>query len=69
MEEFISLYDYLGKAAGSQLGKDVAHYAALENLPFKKRNVSNPRYTGGIMLYTRDSLDNFFKVNTKNTTL
>jgi hypothetical protein len=60
MSEFISLYDYLGKAAGSTLGKQVADYAASKNVPHKIRHVSNPKYTGEIMLYPEEFLDNYF---------
>ena len=60
MSEFISLYDYLGKAAGSTLGKKVADYAASKNVPHKIRHVSNPKYTGEIMLYPEEFLDTYF---------
>jgi hypothetical protein len=60
MSEFISLYDYLGKAAGSTLGKRVAEYAASKKVPHKIRHVSNPKYIGEIMLYPSDFLDEYF---------
>ena len=59
----VSLYDYLGRAAGSELGKQVADYASLKKAKFETREVSNPRYTGKVMLYERTLLDEFFKLN------
>ncbi len=59
----ISLYDYLGKAAGKELGAQVAEYAALKKAKFGVRKVSNPKYTGEVMLYERTLLDEFFQLN------
>lgn len=61
MSEFISLYDYLGRAAGSVLGKQVAEYAASKKVPHKIRHVSNSKYTGEIMLYPTEFLNEYFK--------
>ena len=58
----VSLYDYLGKAAGAELGKQVADYAAVRKAKFETRTVTNPRYNGIIMLYEKTFLDEFFKV-------
>jgi len=60
--EMLSLYDYLGRAAGSKLGKQVADYAKLRKAKHNIRHVSNPAYTGEIMLYTREFLDEYFNV-------
>lgn len=60
MSEFISLYDYLKRAAGSELGKQVASYAAVKKIPHKTRYVSNPSYTGEVMLYPPEFLDEYF---------
>ena len=59
--EMISLYDYLGRAAGSDLGKQVAIAAAKAGLKSEIREVSNSKYTGPIMLYPRAFLDLYFK--------
>jgi hypothetical protein len=61
MSNFISLYDHLGHAAGSVLGKQVAEYAASKKIPHKIRHVSNPKYTGEVMLYPADFLNEYFK--------
>jgi len=65
-ETMLSLYDYLGHAAGSQLGKDVAAAAKNEKCGFEIRVVSNPKYTGEVMLYPKSFLDKYFK-KTKTT--
>ncbi len=62
MTEFISLYDYLGKAAGKELGKQVSEYALISRVQYKIRQVSNPKYAGPIMLYPRPFLELYFSV-------
>ena len=63
MTKFISLYDYLGKAAGKELGKQVAECAAAAKVPCKTRQVSNAKYTGPIMLYPITFLELYFAVH------
>ena len=58
--KMISLYDYLGHAAGSDLGKQVAIAASSAGIKSEIREVSHVGYKGPIMLYPRDFLDNFF---------
>jgi hypothetical protein len=58
--EYQSLYDYLGKAAGSQLGKQVAEAAVRDGIKIQTRQVSNSKYEGTIMLYPLDWLTNYF---------
>ena len=50
-EEFVSLYDFLGKAAGSKLGKEVYRAAQLASQPTVIKHVDNPAYTGKIVMY------------------
>lgn len=57
----LSLYDYLGHAAGKELGKQVASYAAIRKAKGNTRHISNPSYTGIVMLYEKSFLDEFFK--------
>lgn len=59
-EKMLSLYDYLGKAAGSKLGKQVADYAKIRKVKHSVRHVSNPAYTGEVLLYTKEFLDECF---------
>lgn len=60
-EQFISLFDHLNKAAGPELGKQVAEYAKIRNVPFRVRYVQNGRYTGNVMMYQPSFLKEFFK--------
>ena len=60
-ENFMSLYDYLGKAAGNELGKKVFDVAKEQNQPYQLREVSNPKFNGKIVLYTKEFLDKYFK--------
>ena len=56
----LSLYDYLGRAAGKNLGLEVATYARQQNTKIETRQISNPVYTGTVNLYTEDFLLSFF---------
>ena len=58
--QMISLYDYLGHAAGSDLGKQVAYAAAKAGIKSEIREVSHIGYKGPIMLYPEAFLENFF---------
>ena len=59
--EKISLYDYLGHAAGSDVGQQVVFAAAKAGVMTETRHVSNPIYKGPVMLYPRSFLDLYFK--------
>ena len=59
--EMISLYDYLGRAAGPDLGKEVANAAAKAGVKHSIREVNHRGYNGPIMLYPRSFLDLYFK--------
>ena len=58
---YLSLYDYLGKAAGEELGKKVADAASKIKLKLEVREISNPKYTGKVLLYPKDFLEAFFQ--------
>ena len=63
----LSLYDYLGYAAGEKLGKEVAEAAAKAKVKFEIREISNPKYTGKVMLYPEEFLKEYFEtVQSKN---
>lgn len=59
-KRLLSLYDYLGKAAGAQLGADVNAYAQQKEIKYGVREISNPKYTGKVMLYPEWFLDEYF---------
>ena len=63
MEEMISLYDYLGKPAGKELGANVYTAASNKKVPCTIREISNPKYKGKVMLYPKWFLDDYFKVS------
>jgi hypothetical protein len=58
----MSLYDYLGKAAGPALGKKVYAYAKLKKQKKSMRDISNSTFTGKVFLYEKEFLDEYFKV-------
>lgn len=59
--EYLSLYDYLGRAAGEILGAEVATAAGRQGIPTKTREVSNPKFTGTVFLYPKDFLEFYFR--------
>ena len=65
-EKMLSLYDYLGRAAGSVLGKQVATCAAKKKVKHETRFVENPKYTGDIMLYPGGFLTWYFNGSRAN---
>ena len=59
-QEMFSLYEYLGKAAGTELGKAVAQAASKAKISITTQVVSNPKYTGTVMKYPKSFLDEYF---------
>ena len=57
----LSLYDYLGYPAGNTLGKEVATAAEKAKVKFEMREISNPKYTGKVMLYPENFLKEYFQ--------
>ena len=55
-----SLFDYLGRAAGKQLGLEVAIYARQQKIQIETRQITNPVYSGTVNLYNEDFLLSFF---------
>lgn len=56
----MSLYDYLGRAAGKSLGGEVFRTAMALRETVDERPISNPAYTGNVHLYRREFLDEYF---------
>jgi hypothetical protein len=71
-EEFVSLYDFLGRPAGGELGKEVFEASKRNKIPTKIREISNPKYNGKVMLYPEEFLSKYFdfksKINNPNKT-
>jgi hypothetical protein len=60
MEKFLSLYDYLGKAAGPELGKQVHSAAVAVGIPTERKYVSNLSYKGWVQMYPENWLIGYF---------
>jgi hypothetical protein len=65
MDDMMSLYEYLGKAAGTDLGKRVYIAAVRRNVVVGQRRISNPKYTGDVMIYPKSFLDGYFNPPTQ----
>ena len=63
MEEMLSLFDYLGKPAGKELGYTVHEYAKSNKITMTVREVANAKYKGKVMLYPKSFLDTYFKTS------
>ncbi len=59
-EPTVSLFDYLGYAAGPRLGKEVAEAAVRCNEKIAKKAISTRTYTGDVLLYRPQFLKEFF---------
>ena len=59
--EYLSLFDFLGKAAGEKLGKEVKQEADKQEILTQTREISNPKYTGIIYLYPKEFLEFYFR--------
>ena len=58
---YLSLYDYLGKAAGQELGAEVNKKAKTQGVEMMTRDISNHVYTGKVQMYPVKFLDEYFK--------
>jgi predicted Zn-dependent protease with MMP-like domain len=58
--QMMSLYEYLGRAAGSELGKRVAEAAMMHGVAITEREVETRTYSGKILMYPRQFLDAYF---------
>ena len=54
--DYLSLYDYLGHAAGGELGQRIAYEAAKCKVTIQNKKINNPTYTGRIQMYPKDFL-------------
>jgi hypothetical protein len=59
----ISLFEYLKKPAGIELGTAVYQAARRARSPIGIRQVKTKKYTGKVILYTQEFLDEYFKKN------
>lgn len=59
--EYLSLYDFLSKPAGEKLGQEVATEARKQGIQIQTRKISNPKFTGAVLLYPKDFLEFYFR--------
>ena len=59
--EYLSLYDYLGKAAGPKLGAEVKKYVDENNIPFSKKHITQGGYDGNVLTYPKSFLELYFR--------
>lgn len=59
-EKMLSLYDYLGKPAGSALGKAVWNAAKAARIKPLEREVVTKTYSGRILMYPESFLKKYF---------
>lgn len=63
MITMISLYDYLGKPAGSALGKQVHDFSKIVNARRGTKIVAHSPFKNGVIItYEKPFLDQFFKI-------
>ena len=65
--KYISLFDYLGKPAGKEVGARVNERAREFGIEDKKRFVRNKNYTGKVNLYPEAFLEYYFTNAERNT--
>lgn len=66
MEQYKSLFEWLGRAAGSELGAKVAAAASAQGIKLQEQQVSNPKYTGKVLTYPVSFLENYFNGQSPN---
>ena len=59
--KMLSLYDYLGKAAGMELGEKVFKASVAMNIKPESKDVETKTYCGKVMLYPKNFLDLYFQ--------
>ena len=59
--EMVSLFDFLGHAAGTALGAAVYGTARRSSEKVETRIIETKTYKGKVMLYRKAFLDNYFK--------
>ena len=59
-EQYQSLYDYLGRPAGTDLGKQVFTESKKQNIKTIIREVKTKNYEGKVMVYPTSFLENYF---------
>ena len=58
--DYMSLFDYLGRAGGDKLGKQVFEFAKKNGIKPMSKQVSTTAYTGKILCYPPSFLHTYF---------
>jgi hypothetical protein len=61
--KMISLYDYLGRAGGPELGAKTTAAAVSMGIQLETRYVETKGYKGNVMLYPENFLKLYFQAN------
>jgi hypothetical protein len=67
--EYKSLFEYLNRAAGPELGKNVNQAAKRAGVKCRTQHVTNSKYKGEVMVYPTGFLDSYFGKTTKDDEL
>ena len=59
--QYVSLYEFLGSAAGFKLGEQVYKKSKELDIVVQSRKISNPKYKGTVALYPRYFLERYFQ--------
>jgi hypothetical protein len=59
-EQYQSLFDYLGRPAGTDLGKQVFTESKKQGIKTIIREVKTKNYEGKVMVYPTSFLENYF---------
>ena len=65
--QYVSLYEFLGRPAGMELGEKVFRKSKEQDIVVYTRKVSNPKYKGTVALYPRNFLEIYFKPKTQSS--
>lgn len=65
-ENYVSLYDYLGKPAEPGVGKDIMEQAIKGEVIYAIKQINNSKYKGGIAMYPESFLKRMFSPQTKS---
>lgn len=64
--DYASLYEYLGKRAGMELGQQVFKAAKEQRIKCKTQEVNQGGYSGKVMCYPRTFLKSYFESPTQD---
>lgn len=59
----VTLFEFLNKPAGGELGKAVNKAAQEQKIPFEQKEIDTPKYKGKVFVYPKMFLTKYFKEN------